>query len=684
MSSWSMSKHPDLQKHLNFLRHLHLSKHLIQDCMPLFRFHKKSMISQNFSMENTPIPKYNLIDTLSRRICLLFVLFAVILSSCRPALPPLGDQEAIRTYVEYADGTHRGMYDPATGTGGYPDENYDATTAMVINWHRLPESNPDHNARLRYRMVHPSESSWKSAQGKSHEFWYREELISRAVITGLQPNSVYEYKVREDGHVFRFRTMPSNLDERPVKIVMTADHQNPAWDREVAHDNAKMAALQKPDMFIVAGDFVNDEGNVTAQNADRWALYLDLLYGIDDGYFFYDKTIDGQLFENLVIPHLSVLGNHETGQSNHVRWPACVVTSSSEPGYPQYVAANWMELLFHWPYSSEGFYSEFRPDHPNMDPDHIHKGFGKGGFGKLSFSDYLLLIGLDNSQNWEGEPDIGLRDWNGALITDQWPWFETHLSDVRQDLWLNNLMEPENGLTAGERYRHILPVWHRGVFGTVRMNMTLKNRAVFKYWMPVLYRNGVKLIKEGHDHNYTRTVPLNIIEIQPENTYLEPIRYEPRSWPLTDNLTQEYLDEFYTINTLRSRDNGEIVGWEYDGYYTTYDPEGMIAIGHGGWAAGRRNPGQRGGGNAGLWFVDNDKGGESFGGFESYHINVVELTNDHVTVGAFRPDQLPAFQNGREAEAIHRFRWDMNEERWEAFDPGSRNWINYEQGMLHR
>lgn len=71
----------------------------------------------------------------------------------------LGENEAIRTYMEFADGTNRGIYNPNTGIGGLPDEDYDATTAMVINWHSLPESNHYHNARMEYRMEYPTISS---------------------------------------------------------------------------------------------------------------------------------------------------------------------------------------------------------------------------------------------------------------------------------------------------------------------------------------------------------------------------------------------------------------------------------------------------------------------------------------------------------------------------------------------
>lgn len=619
---------------------------------------------------------------IKQRFCLITLFLILYFIGCAAELPPIGQNETLRIYTEFADGTHRGMYDPATNSKGLPDEDYDATSAMVINWHRLPETDSSLDARLKFRMIHPVESDWTTAEGLSREFWYREEVVNRVVLTDLVPGSVYEVKVREGGERFRFRTMPASLAERPLKIVMTADHQSPNWS-QVAHDNARMVAQQKPDIFIVAGDYVNDEGIVSPENADRWARYLDILYSSDDGYFIYENEIDGRVFDNLIIPHVGILGNHETGQRNHIRWPACVNTGMSDPGYPQFVAANWMELLFHWPFQSEGFFSEYRPDHPNIHPDHVREGFGHGGFGKLSFGDYLLLIGLDNSQNWEGETDNGLRDWEGNLITEQWPWYEIHHSDVRQDLWLANLLEPSNRPSAGERYTHIIPVWHRGLFGSVRLNMSLKNREIFSNWLPLLYRNGVKLIKEGHDHIYTRTVPLNITVEQPEETRVEKIYYEPNSWELTSNLNQEYLDKYYSVNTLVNTDSGEIVGWEYDGYYTTYDPKGMIAIGHGGWAAGRRNPGDRRGGNAGLWFVDRDNGGDAFGGEDSFHINTVHLSQDRIMVEAFHPDQLSKFQNGDKITPLHRFMWDNHEELWLSFDIVLDEWVNYEDGMKH-
>lgn len=611
-------------------------------------------------------------------VFLVLFLFLILSISCSEQPKPLGEHDAIRTYVEFADGKNRGMYNPDIEHSGFPDENFDATTAMVINWHRIPESDDVRNARLRYRKVHPSEGSWKTAEGESFEFWHREELINRVIVKNLEPNSIYQYLVTEGGESFHFRTMPSSLEERPVRLILTSDHQTPGWN-DAAHNNAKMAALQQPDMFIVAGDFVNDEGHINPENAKRWADYLDNLYAANTGYFLIDVETDGKTFHNTVIPHVSVVGNHETGEEHHIRWPADLY--APQPSYPEFVAANWAELLFHWPYKSEGFYSEFRPNHPNINRTHVKEGFGHGGFGALHFSDYLLLIGMDNSQNWEGKPDEGLRDWEGNLITDKWPWFETQFSTVRQDLWLKELLEPDNGQRAGDLYTHIIPLWHRGLFGTVRQNMTFKNRKLLEYWLPLLYRNGVKLIKEGHDHVYTRTVPMSITTEQPPNSAIEKIYYEPETWKAADQFDQDYLDTFFAINTVVDLTTGDIIGWEYDGNFITPKEDGMIAVGHGGWAGSRREPGQRGGGNAGLWFVDDEKGGGSFGGDDSYHIHTVELTNQDIVVKAFHPSQLPNFEKGNTATPVYKFKWDLHKEHWCAYNYDQKTWVTYNRSL---
>lgn len=588
----------------------------------------------------------------------------------------LGENEAICTYLEFADGKNRGLYDINTQSKGFPDEDYDATTTMVINWHRLPERNPDLDALLKFRMVYPYTSSWNFKKGETFEFWYRQEKINRVILYNLKPNSVYEYCVKENGIKFHFQTMPSSLNQRSVRIASAGDHQKFPWT-DIAHANSKLMGLQQPDMFLSFGDLVSCDGEVTPESAERWATYFKNLYDSQKGYFIIDKKIGRVTFSNFVIPHVSILGNHELSKPPPIQEPNKQKKDIQK--YRKYIAANWMELLFHWPFRSEGFRNELYWEHPNLDPEYIQEGFGHGGFGALTFSDYLLLIGLDNVLNWEGEPYKGFKDWtNGENITEIWPWYEKRHAEVRQDTWLKELLYPNDSPKAGEVFTHILPVWHRGFFGTVRQNMDVMNRDILKYWLPALYDNNVKLIIEGHDHCYTRTVPAGIYNKQPKNSYMEKVYLNPSKFSVPNELSNDYLTRFYSVNCIRDSLSSEVLGWEYEGNFIEYSPSGMIAVGHGGWAANRREIGSFNDGRTGLWHVNKNLGGKTFSGNEAYYFLIIELTNHELIVDSFNPEQLPDFENGTPSPPFSRFKWNKKDLCWEKYSFKNTKWMQYE------
>lgn len=114
-------------------------------------------------------------------------------------------------------------------------------------------------------------------------------------------------------------------------------------------------------------------------------------------------------------------------------------------------------------------------------------------------------------------------------------------------------------------------------------------------------------------------------------------------------------------------------GIVYKGNYN-YNQEGMITTGHGGWAAGRRAPGDRGGGNAGLWLVDTEKGEDAFGGEESYHITVVELSTEGLTVSSIRPGLM---SDSSVDDKIVQFRRTIDSETWEVYDLSETIWHPY-------
>src|SRR5690625_4078304 len=103
----------------------------------------------------------------------------------------LGEQEASRLYVEFADGAKRGMVDADTRRGGLPDEDYDATTAMVINWHKSGENDSSMNGRIEFRKEFPDTSAWIQRAGETFEFWHRGDWVTRVWLQKLVAHPVY-------------------------------------------------------------------------------------------------------------------------------------------------------------------------------------------------------------------------------------------------------------------------------------------------------------------------------------------------------------------------------------------------------------------------------------------------------------------------------------------------------------
>jgi len=351
-----------------------------------------------------------------------------------------------------------------------------------------------------------------------------------------------------------------------------------------------------------------------------------------------------------------------------------MLTQQGLPDIQSLPAPTGWSYCFYFPFGSEGFNAEFGPDHPNMDKANLVEGFNKGGFGSLSFGDYLLILSLNNIQFWEGAPDNEFLDWQGKPIVETWPWYGDIKCGIRQDQWLEKTM-------SRKPYTHILPFYHRGLFGGARLNMSHKNRDILKYWLPLFQKHNVRYITEGHDHMYVRTVPFSVSAEQPLDTYMDRVGYEPLSWELT-NVPDDYLNRYFTVNCIRELSTEHIIGWEYDGKYVKSSPEGMIVNGCGGWAAGRRGIGDRQAGNAGWWFVDKDKGGEIIDGQQSYYVTLINLSTSDISVESYHPSELQNIGISGEVKPFSNFRWHMTEKEWQIFNDELNTWTAYSSSYL--
>lgn len=112
-------------------------------------------------------------------------------------------------------------------------------------------------------------------------------------LEGLEPDTIYETRLRGHDTIHRFKTMPSVSSD--IKVVMLSDQANnvPAYrtDAEIGmqtiHDN-------DVDVIVLAGDMVHDDSS----RLNAWESYW-------DAYFKSERN------NNMMLPMIVCLGNHD-------------------------------------------------------------------------------------------------------------------------------------------------------------------------------------------------------------------------------------------------------------------------------------------------------------------------------------------------------------------------------------
>lgn len=118
-------------------------------------------------------------------------------------------------------------------------------------------------------------------------------------LEGLQPNTIYETKLKNHKEIHRFKTMPS-VFTRNLKFVMVSDQLNSEANFQTEgvqgfttmHNNSI-------DAIIISGDMVHDDGIRTS----AWQLY-------------WEKYFQIERERNLMIPMVVCLGNHDGRVNN--------------------------------------------------------------------------------------------------------------------------------------------------------------------------------------------------------------------------------------------------------------------------------------------------------------------------------------------------------------------------------
>jgi acid phosphatase type 7 len=174
-------------------------------------------------------------------------------------------------------------------------------TTMTIQWLTKPTRLDD---TVEYHAA--SETEWRTAKGNHYLLPEKMPyLLHRVELTGLLPDTMYEFRPGSDAVIFKFKTMPAKLNG-PIRFVIGGDVYH-----DDLHTLGKMnrkAAGTNPHFALVGGDLTYAEDTfvffkflgIFKDRSVRWMEWLKA----------WKKQMvapDGRL-----IPMIPAIGNHDT------------------------------------------------------------------------------------------------------------------------------------------------------------------------------------------------------------------------------------------------------------------------------------------------------------------------------------------------------------------------------------
>lgn len=223
----------------------------------------------------------------------------------------------------------------------------DPTTTMTIDWHYVTTLSDLNNHRPGAHYRSEGEDLWTYAAGERlMPALLPDRIRYRTELTGLNPDTTYEFRLVGDDTVYRFRTMPASL-HKPIRFAAGGDTRHRQdWMEEMN----RVVMAYDPAFVVWGGDLAYANG----ERADLWVQWFDAIFNT----FITD--------EGFVIPVVAGVGNHEVlsgGYRNH-------------SGFAE--TDQWRRRIAPYFYGLLAF-----PGQP--------------GYGALDFGDYLSLIMLDTN-----------------------------------------------------------------------------------------------------------------------------------------------------------------------------------------------------------------------------------------------------------------------------------------------
>ena len=166
----------------------------------------------------------------------------------------------------------------------------DPATAITVDWH---VESPDQAAELEFRVS--GEGNWEPhGVAETLDFPFSPRYIHRNEVTGLQPDTEYEFRFGAQSAVYRFRTMPAENLHQPVRLVFGGDVRS---SLEGMIRTAEVAMTYDPHAVVFGGDLAYANGD--PRRVDRWYEWFETTRDVF-------RAPDGR-----IVPVIVAIGNHE-------------------------------------------------------------------------------------------------------------------------------------------------------------------------------------------------------------------------------------------------------------------------------------------------------------------------------------------------------------------------------------
>jgi hypothetical protein len=330
----------------------------------------------------------------------------------------------------------------------------DPTRTMTIDWHTEPGD--EAISVVYYRLE--AEMEWQHASADPFAFPFSDRTIYRKELTGLEPGSIYQFRVGEFERVYSFRTMPEDI-YTPLRFAAGGDT---SYGEQFRKTNRAVMQYDL-DFIVIGGDLAYANG--MEENLDRWISWFDRV------------REDLITHEGRVVPIIVGIGNHD-------------VVNHHYGGSDVLLQEDWKDddLMER---AGRGDIDEATDEVRLKKGPYFYRLFafpGQPGYGVLDFSDYLSLIILDSSHS--------------NKIPGQ------------QTDWLDRALQER------QKQAHLIPVYHKPAYPSHRVQpggerQQVWSEQVLKYWVPLFEKYKVRVAFENDDHTYKRTFPLRNDKIDP-------------------------------------------------------------------------------------------------------------------------------------------------------------------------